>query len=107
LYKGVEFHFHSPSEHLFHGDICHDLELHIVHDLLEGPSQYKYSKAVVGVLFNKMTNRDNEFIESLNIESLQPCPRIDLKNFANSLNKRVYYYDGSLTTPPCSEIVHW
>lgn len=105
-YKGVEFHFHIPSEHTFTGKY-HDMEMHIVHDLSSGPSEYKYSKAVLGILFDSSKDQENPFLTALNVETLDPIKKADLGSFVRQAAGKSYCYDGSLTTPPCSEIVHW
>jgi len=106
FYKGIEFHFHIPSEHTFEG-VHRDMEMHIVHKLIHGPEEYPHEMAVLGVLFSSELDRESSFIQSLNFETLNPCPKVDLKGLVERTSTKTYHYDGSLTTPPCSEVVHW
>ena len=104
-YDLLQFHFHAPSEHKVAGDPF-DMELHLVHKSSDG------ILAVVGVFIE--SGRENSgFIpiwhhipplpgESQHIESVTFNP-IDLL----PSRKQSYRYDGSLTTPPCSEGVKW
>ncbi len=107
-YKGVQFHFHFPSEHTFQKK-SHAIELHIVHKLLDssikGTKKYKNDHAVLAVYFDY--GEESEFIKSLDLEGLRPT-NINLQKFISQIDHRnIFHYSGSLTTPPCSEIVNW
>jgi carbonic anhydrase len=103
-YKLVQFHFHRPSEHLIGGK-SFPMEVHFVHANAAG------GLAVVGVLM--ATGKPNPVFSK--IVSTMPAsagapvpadPAIDPNAMLPA--KRGYYrYSGSLTTPPCSEIVDW
>jgi carbonic anhydrase len=57
---------HGPSEHRIDGT-QYDFEIHIVHELFDGPSgwkNYNETLAVVGVLF-KVDTFSHPFIEKL------------------------------------------
>ncbi|XP_014300098.1 carbonic anhydrase 2-like [Microplitis demolitor] len=127
--QGIEYqlqslHFHwglsndNGSEHIFVHDLRTSLEMHIVHYNPEfGDFDNKNGDAilVVGIIFEigKYSNAlweilDNAYQvqepESAVVE-IEPFPISDFLN-ENSFN---YYisYNGSLTTPPCSEGVTW
>lgn len=114
IFQLKQFHFHAPSEHTFNNLTKHyDLELHLVHQRFD--EDYQNEIAVLGIFFDMKSggNLTNTFIESLNIKSLNGTKgttnTVDVSALVDGLNKTkgLYHYYGSLTTPPCSQSVHW
>ncbi len=103
-YDFVQFHFHSPSEHTVEGDHW-PMEWHFVHKAADG------SLAVIGVLVEEgeAWPSFDTIIDSLtfqkNVEE-DVYGQVDIATFLPELTA-AYRYDGSLTTPPCSEGVAW
>jgi carbonic anhydrase len=104
-YELVQFHFHKPSEEKINGK-AHAMVAHLVHKNAEG------KLAVVAVLLDK--DGASDLIETLwkNIpkekgkENSVSGTTIDISKLLPE--KRGYYtFQGSLTTPPCSEGVTW
>ena len=100
-----QFHFHTPSENEIDGR-SFPLEAHFVHATKDG------KLAVVGVLFelgkpnptlqaiwDKMP-KDAGSKEALDLSSQQIDALLPK-------SRDYYYFNGSLTTPPCSEGVRW
>lgn len=110
-YRLLQFHFHQPSEEKLHGRSS-DLVVHLVHGRGEGANQ---RLAVIAVLFHRAAGKPNPLLAAIwkHIpQSVSHEPQevagveIDASGFLPS--QRGYYtYSGSLTTPPCSEIVTW
>lgn len=103
-YDLKQFHFHSPSENTIEGK-SFPLEMHFVHTDQSG------NLAVIGVMFEQ--GNENKALAGL----WQNMPadknqKVALANMFQSNNllpdDRAYYrFNGSLTTPPCSEGVRW
>jgi carbonic anhydrase len=104
-YELVQFHFHHPSEEKIDGK-AHEMVAHLVHKNAEG------KLAVVAVLIDK--GGASELVGTLwkNIphekerEATVDGVTIDVTQLLPE-NKDYYTFQGSLTTPPCSEGVTW
>ncbi|GGC95882.1 carbonic anhydrase [Thalassobacillus devorans] len=104
-YQLAQFHFHTPSEHQFNG-VIFDMELHLVHEDANGEI------AVLGVMIQEGT--ENEALASVwdilpdeeTSEEKQLDGKIDLQAILPQ-NQTSFHYNGSLTTPPCTEEVKW
>lgn len=100
-FEAKQFHFHSPSEHRIDGK-SFPLEVHVVHANPEG------QLAVLGVMFDE--GEENSMLDQLNgfrPTGLPPYTGpVDYNLLITSLDE-YYAYNGSLTTPPCSEGVVW
>lgn len=117
LYEPMQFHFHSPSEHTINGK-QYPLEMHIVHmveyeyfeaELVENHPIKRYL-GVIGILFEiDDTASPSAFIDSLQLDKVNMNEKVtlDLTEFMAFQRPEYYGYSGSLTSPPCSEIVNW
>jgi len=104
-YKLLSFHFHSPTEHTWnnkHLDMC----LHFVHMLLE-------TGEILVMAYN--LDRDGEDVHFQEfLDHIQPEmdeEQIRIENVPLTLvgefEGRFIHYTGSLTTPPCTQMVKW
>ena len=106
-FSAAQFHAHAPSEHTVDGEF-RDLEIHFVHVHPDGDRF-----AVIGVFFDVDENAEpNAFIDQLGYEDADmgenDIGALDVAAFLEGINTENYWhYDGSFTTPPCTEGVEW
>lgn len=104
-YALVQYHFHNPSEHTLNGKHT-PMEMHLVHKSSAG------GLAVVGVFIEEGAH--NKAFDPVwanlptrkGVETHYPGISVDVDDLLPS-TRTSYRYDGSLTTPPCSEGVKW
>jgi carbonic anhydrase len=101
----AQFHFHVPSEHTV-GEKTYDAEAHFVHKDAAG------KLFVIGVLLSKGPKNEvlaplfTAPLDTVSTERLLPGAPIDLPHLLGP-SVRFFHYQGSLTTPPCTEGVAW
>ncbi|MEM6256594.1 MAG: carbonic anhydrase family protein [Cyanobacteria bacterium P01_D01_bin.156] len=104
-YNLIQFHLHTPSEHTCNGR-HYPMELHLVHRQPETGAL-----AVVGVWIKPGVEQSELTILEQQLpqqpgDRIQTVDSIDPNNLLPAA-KTLVCYQGSLTTPPCSEEVTW
>ncbi len=103
-YELRQFHFHAPSENTIEGK-SFPLEAHFVHLDENG------NIAVVALMF--VEGNKNEELEKIWAD--MPAEAHKAAHLGDDVDASIllpenhdyYYFNGSLTTPPCTEGVHW
>ncbi|MCB9983250.1 MAG: carbonic anhydrase family protein [Rhodospirillales bacterium] len=104
-YNLLQLHFHTPSEHYLDG-APYPMEVHFVHKADDGTLAVigammkigAHNPVIEGIWQNAPIEAGgSKHIDSVEINAADLMP----------VSLEYYKYDGSLTTPPCSEGVRW
>ena len=104
-YQLTQYHFHSPSEHTVDGKHF-PMEMHLVHKSADE------RLAVVAVFIAEGAHNSAfdpvwaNLPAQKGVETHYPAVKVDVDALLPT-DRTSYRYDGSLTTPPCSEGVSW
>ncbi len=114
VYTLEQFHFHVPSEHTALG-VPMDMEVHFVHYADEGVEP---GVLVASIVF-ELGPEDNDFLTAIGFDRLPATEHAVLEDEESLFrlidvlppdfvaDPTVAFYDGSYTTPPCTEGVLW
>lgn len=104
-YQLVQYHFHAPSEHTVDGRHF-PMEMHMVHKAGDG------QLAVIGVFIEEGAHNTafdpvwGNLPKEKGVETHMTAVDVDVDQLLPKA-RTTYRYEGSLTTPPCSEGVAW
>ena len=102
-YTLLQFHYHAASEHTIDGKQL-PLEVHFVH------KNSDTDFAVLSVMFEEGAENAlfTKYLKDFSTKKDAPKAKgeVDLMSLFPK-DKSYFHYSGSLTTPPCSEVVSW